>query len=135
MAIPGELRSQCVGKIQYDEVRLVTTPLTGHFTYPLSIVHNKPKEEEEMSRVSYASAVRSLMYAMICIRPDLAYAVSTVSQFMSNPRKQYWEAVNWVLQYLQGTVRLGLAFQRLKMGKPKVLQGYVDADSVEDLDQ
>jgi len=89
LAIPGELRTQGVGKIQHDEVRLVTTPLAGHFKYPPSIVHNKPKEEEEMSRVSYASAVRSLMYAMVCIRPDLAYAVSTVSQFMSNSGKQH----------------------------------------------
>jgi len=36
--------------------------------------------------------------------------------------------VKWVLQYLRGTARLGLAFQRLKTGKLKVLQGYVDAD-------
>jgi len=40
-----------------------------------------------MSRVPYASAVRSLMYVMVCIRPDLAYAVSTVSRLMSNSEK------------------------------------------------
>ena len=54
---------------------------------------------------------------------------------MSNPRKQYWEAVKWVLRYLRGTARLGLVFQRLKMGKPRVLQGYVDVDYVKNLDQ
>jgi len=42
-----------------------------------------------MSRVLYASAMGLLMHAMICIRSDLAYAVNTVSQFMSNPRKQH----------------------------------------------
>jgi len=41
-----------------------------------------------MSRVPCASALGSLMYAMVCTRPDLAYAVSTVSWFMSNPGKQ-----------------------------------------------
>jgi len=44
-----------------------------------------------MSRVLYASAVGSLLYAMVCTRPDLVYAVSTVSQFMfekSNIGKQ-----------------------------------------------
>jgi len=45
-----------------------------------------------MSRVPYASAVGSLMYARVCTRSDLAYAVSTVSQFMpiqeSNIEKQ-----------------------------------------------
>ena len=46
-----------------------------------------------MSRVLYANAVGSLMYAMVYTRPDLAYEVSTVSQLMSNPGKQYWEVV------------------------------------------
>ena len=50
------------------------------------------------------------MYAMVCIRPDLAYAVSTINQFLSNSGKQYWEAVKWVSRYLRGTVRLGLMF-------------------------
>jgi len=40
-----------------------------------------------MSRVSYASAVRSHMYAMVCTRLDLTYAVSTINQFMSNSEK------------------------------------------------
>jgi len=42
-----------------------------------------------MSRVLYASAVGSLIYAMVYIRPDLAYTVSTVIQLMSNPEKKY----------------------------------------------
>jgi len=45
-----------------------------------------------MSRVSYAIAVGSLMYAMVCTMPDLTYAVSRVSRFMLNPDKQHWEA-------------------------------------------
>ena len=36
-----------------------------------------------MSRVPYASEVGSLMYAMVCTRPDLAYAVSAVSHVKS----------------------------------------------------
>jgi len=46
-----------------------------------------------MSRVPYTSAVGSLMNVMVRTRPDLAYAVSTVSRFMSNSGKQHWEAV------------------------------------------
>jgi len=46
-----------------------------------------------MSRVSYASAMGLLMYVIVCTRLDLAYAVNTVNRFMSNPGKQYWEAV------------------------------------------
>jgi len=79
-----------------------------------------------MPRVPYASVMGSLMYVMVCTRPDLAYAVSTVSRFMSNPGKQHWEAIKWVLKYLRGTTELGLVFQKLKTWKPKILQGYVD---------
>ena len=54
---------------------------------------------------------------------------------MSNAGKQRWEAVKWVLRYLQGTAILGLVFQRLEMKKPRLLQGYVDGDYTGDLDQ
>ena len=40
-----------------------------------------------------------------------------------------------MLRYLRGTAKLGLVFQRLKTGKFRVLQGYVDAYYVENLDQ
>lgn len=41
-----------------------------------------------MSRVPYASAVGSLMYAMICTRPDISHAVS-VNRYMENPGKEH----------------------------------------------
>jgi len=42
-----------------------------------------------MSRVSYASVVGSHMYAMVCSRFDIAYAISRVSRFMSNSGRQH----------------------------------------------
>ena len=75
------------------EARPVTTLLAGHFKLSSKQCPQSPEEEEEMSQVIYASAVGSLMYVIVCTKPGLAYAVGTVSQFMSNPEKQYWEAV------------------------------------------
>ena len=40
------------------------------------------EEEEEMSRVPYASAVGNLMYVMVCTRPNIAHAVGVLSRFM-----------------------------------------------------
>ncbi|GJY27381.1 retrovirus-related pol polyprotein from transposon TNT 1-94 [Tanacetum coccineum] len=40
---------------------------------------------ERMSKVPYANAVESLMYLMLCTRPDTAYAVSVVSRYLANP--------------------------------------------------
>ncbi|GKA81578.1 putative RNA-directed DNA polymerase, partial [Tanacetum coccineum] len=46
---------------------------------------------KRMDRVPYASTVGSLMYAMVCTRPDLAHAIGVVSRFLSNPGG----AVSW----------------------------------------
>ena len=43
------------------------------------------------------------MYAMMCTRPDIPYAVGVFSKYMANPRKEHWNAVKWVLMYLRGT--------------------------------
>ena len=44
-----------------------------------------------MALVPYASAVRSLMYAMVYTRPDIAHAVGVVSRYMANPGKEHWK--------------------------------------------
>ncbi|KAJ9548963.1 hypothetical protein OSB04_021506 [Centaurea solstitialis] len=84
----------------------------------------------DMSRVPYSSAVGSLMYAMICTRPDLAYAISMVSRYMANPGKEHWKAVQWVLRYLSGTRNHCLCFGASRDG----VQGYVDSDYGGDMD-
>src|SRR3954462_11501850 len=101
-------------RFNMTEARPVTTLLAGHFRLSSEQCPQSPGEEDEMSRVPYASAVGSLMYAMVCTRPDLAFAVSSVSRFMSNPGKQHWEAVKWIFRYLRGTAKLGLEFRKLR---------------------
>ncbi|CAL1394910.1 unnamed protein product [Linum trigynum] len=66
-------------------------------------------KKEYMPRVPYASAVGILMYVMVCTRPDLADAVSVVSRFMIQPRKEHWQAVTRILRYLKGTLMWELA--------------------------
>ncbi|GJV14657.1 putative RNA-directed DNA polymerase [Tanacetum coccineum] len=77
-----------------------------------------------MDRVPYASTVGSLMYAMVCTRPDLAHAIGVVSRFLSNPGKKHLEAVKWIFRYLRGTSKLGITFGN---GKP-MLVGYTYSD-------
>uniref|UniRef100_A0A2N9EJV5 PGG domain-containing protein n=1 Tax=Fagus sylvatica TaxID=28930 RepID=A0A2N9EJV5_FAGSY len=56
-------------------------------------------DEKGQLTISFpASAIGSLMYAMVCTRPDIAHAVGVVSRYMSNPGKQHWEAVKWILR-------------------------------------
>ena len=89
-----------------------------------------------MSRVPYASAVGSLMYAMVCTRPDIAHVVGVLSRFMSNPGEEHWTAVKRVFRYLRGTSDYGLCYQgRLGLERVLDVRGFVDADWAGDLDQ
>ena len=56
------------------------------------------EEEEDMSRVPYESAVGSLMYAMVCTRPDISHAVGVLSRYMSKPGKEHWTTIKRVFQ-------------------------------------
>ena len=47
------------------------------------------KEEKGMSNVPYASDVGSLMYVMVCLRPDIAHAVDLLSRYMSKLGKEH----------------------------------------------
>ena len=42
------------------------------------------KEKAEVRKIPYASVVNSLVYAMVCTRPDRAFDVGAVSRYMSN---------------------------------------------------
>jgi hypothetical protein len=83
-----------------------------------------------MKKVPYASAMGSLMYAMVCTRPDIAHAVGVVSRFLSNLGKEHWAAVKLILRYLKGTSRVYLCFDNGK----QVLDGFTDADMTSDID-
>ena len=48
-----------------------------------------PDEIRRMSGIPYASAIGSIMYAMLCTRPDVAYALSATSRFQSNPGESH----------------------------------------------
>ena len=67
-------------------------------------------EIAEMSRVPYVSAVGSIMYAMTCTHPDVAFALSMVSRYQGNPGKAHWTAVKNILKYLRRTKDWVLTF-------------------------
>ena len=92
------------------------------------------EECEYMTRVPYASAVGSLMYAMVCKRPDLSQAVSMIDRYMHDLDMGYWEAVKWVLRYIKGTIDVDLVFKKHSTGKQECIR-YVNSDYIRDLDK
>ncbi|XP_042983134.1 secreted RxLR effector protein 161-like [Carya illinoinensis] len=110
-----------------DQIKPVSTPLGQHFKLSTTQAPQTESEMEFMHQIPYASIVGSVMYATVCTRPDLIYAVSVVSRFMSNPVKAHWQAIKWLLRYISGTTVLGLKYgNNVKEGCE--LEGFVDAD-------
>ncbi|KAL6347185.1 hypothetical protein AAG906_012766 [Vitis piasezkii] len=83
-----------------------------------------------MRKVPYASVMGSLMYVMVCTRPDIAHVVRVVNRFLSDPGKEHWAVVKWILRYLRSTPKTCLCFETDKL----VLVGCTDADMAEDVD-
>ncbi|KAH9670424.1 hypothetical protein KPL70_016984 [Citrus sinensis] len=108
-----------------------STPLPVNFKLSSSMCPSNEAEWKEMSRVPYASAVGSLMFAMICIRPDIAQAVGAVSRYMVNPGREHWIAVKRILRYIRGTSDVALCYG----GSEFTVRGYVDSDFAGDLDK
>jgi hypothetical protein len=125
-----EYVKKILSRFSMDEAKSVSTPLGSHFRLTKDQSPKTEQEQAYMSKVPYASAIGSLMYTMVCTRPDIAHAVGVVSRYMSNPRKQHWEAVKWILRYLKGTLGTSLCFT----GAHMKLTGYVDSDLAGDVD-
>ncbi|KAM6574832.1 secreted RxLR effector protein 161-like [Cannabis sativa] len=79
-----------------------------------------------MEEIPYAKAIRTVMYAMISTRLDIACAVSTLSKFMSNPDEEHLTGLKWLLRYLKTTSNYGLKFE--KTGNTLKLDCFVDPD-------
>ncbi|KAE8703963.1 hypothetical protein F3Y22_tig00110462pilonHSYRG00425 [Hibiscus syriacus] len=88
----------------------ISTPLPINFKLSSSMSPSSEEERMKMSRVPYASAVGSLMFAMICTRPDILQAVGVVSRYMVNPGKEHWNTVKRILRYIKGTSNVALCY-------------------------
>ena len=109
------------------EIKPVSTPMeTTSRSEKAADNYQAPAE----LRQKYQSAVGSLMYAMLDTRPDIAFAVSVVSRYGSNPTSTHWTAVKRIFRYLRGTVTMELTYQ----GNLCSLTGYTDSDWAGDHD-
>ena len=52
-----------------------------------------------MSLIPYALAIGSIMYSMICTRPNVSYTLSVTSRCQSDPNEGHWVAIKNILKY------------------------------------
>ncbi|GKV17327.1 hypothetical protein SLEP1_g27844 [Rubroshorea leprosula] len=86
---------------------LVSTPLANHFKLSKRSCPTTKEEKEKMSYIPYSSAIGSLMYAMVCTRPDIAHAVGVKCVALSTTEAEYIAATEagkemlWMKRFLQ----------------------------------
>ncbi|GKC60900.1 zinc finger, CCHC-type containing protein [Tanacetum coccineum] len=77
--------SKILNNFRIDNGKSVKMPLGRHFKLSLKDFPIRDCDVERMSKVPYVNVVGSLMYLMVSIRPDIAYAVTVVSRYLANP--------------------------------------------------
>jgi len=117
-------------RFNMHKAKLVSIPLAVQFKLSKKQSPTSEGDKEEMKKVPYSSVVGSLIYAMICTRPNIAYAVGVMNWFLSNPRKEHWGVVKWIFRYLGGTIKRCLCFGNGKL----VLEGYTNMNTAGDVD-
>ena len=88
-----------------------------------------------MSQVLYQSAIGSLMYAMVCTRPEITQVVVVLFHYMSNLGRAHWDAVKRVFRYLQGTSEYSTCFHGIGSEHSLDIRGYVDLNWAGDVDR
>ena len=71
------------------------------------------------------------MYLASAMRPDISFAVSKLSQFVSKPGDDHWHALERVMCYLKGTASYVIHYTEY----PRVLEGYSDSNWISDADK
>ena len=85
-------------RFQLTDAKAALTPLPTHW---------EPKANTGKATAAeitcYQSIIRSLLYLMIGTQPDIAFAVTHLSQFSTNPTKEHYKAAQHICHYLVGT--------------------------------
>jgi hypothetical protein len=85
-----------------------------------------------MSNIPYASAIGSIMYAMLSTRPDVAWTLSLMSCYQSNPSMINWTAVKSILKFFRRTKDMVLVYGGSNVELD--VKGYVSTNYKADLD-
>ncbi|KAL2251745.1 UNVERIFIED_CONTAM: Retrovirus-related Pol polyprotein from transposon TNT 1-94 [Sesamum indicum] len=124
--------SSVLKKFSMENAKPVSIPLAAHFQLSKDQSPKTDSEKAKMDKIPYSNVIGSIMYLMVCTRPDIAYAISCLSRYMSNPGTPHWEALKYLLRYLRGTIDIGITFSR--NSDYIQLVGFVDSNYANDRD-
>ncbi|KAL0554292.1 hypothetical protein IC582_008210 [Cucumis melo] len=104
-------------KYKRNHIVIAKTPIEAS-------LHLGKNNGDSIEQLEYSRIIGSLIYIMSCTRPDIAYAISKLSRYTSNPGQDHWKAILRILGYLKHTENYGLHYIRY----PAVLESYSDAN-------
>ena len=113
-----------LSRFGYSDYKHVSTP------YDASLILRKIKRIMR-DQLRNSQIIGSLMYLASATRPDISFAVSKLSRFVSNPGDDHWKSLERVMHYLKGTMNYGIHYT----GYPRVLEGYSDSNWISDADE
>ena len=114
-----------------QNAKLVSTPFPIQLKLSAEQSPSIEAEKADMAQVSYSSVVGSLLFAMVCTRPDIAQAVRVMSRYIANLGSDHWTVVKWILWYLRETTNHSLCYGSAGLE----CIGYVDSDFAGDQDK
>ena len=106
-------------KYHYEDMSTEETPMIEKYQI------DKDPEDEFFHEFDIRSKIGSLMFASVCTRPDITFAVSYLARFTNHPSRQVCIAIIRVFRYLKGTADLGITIKKEDGARPLV---YCDAD-------
>ena len=111
-------------RFNFTDLKPLSTPMDPSIQFSKDQSPQTVEEIADMNKIPYREAIGSLNYCAVATRPDIAFSVSLLAQFMENPGRTHWEAVKRVFRYLLGTKNWRLTYGNTDNG----LEGYTDAD-------
>jgi hypothetical protein len=76
-----------------------------------------------MEMIPYILDIWSIMFKIICTRPDVSYVFRITSRYQSNPGESHWKIVKNMCKYLRRIKNIFLVY----VGDELVVHGYLDA--------
>jgi len=119
---------QILSKTQMSDCWPVSTPMVPNISLMKASAPLTPTKVQQFAHMPYARVVGELNFAMHISHPDIAYAVLTLSKFLSNSGIKHYHQLHHLLHYLRGTMHHSLTFSLSDQG----LIGYSDSDFTSD---
>ena len=104
----------------------VHTPMIENQKLSTSMSPDTPERQAEMKAYPYRELIRKLLYLAIATRPDIAYTIGVLCQFVENPGMEHWRTAKRVLQYLKGTINMKLVYSL--QSSPDLFTTFSNAD-------